>query len=213
MPKADLLLPIIAVLGVYFLRNVMAARRGVHNLQSLNARSPSRDRAFLARLFDRVLAGRTAAVVCDIGGAGQITAASDLVGRIAAVIEVNDPETVPGAIPEVAFHALARTDIDVVTAFGVLMYLDEAHLARYLASAHARLRPDGWLVIADPQYGSGLARSFWSMATSWLLRTRIDYKSLDAVARIARRCGFALVNQQAWSDDWYVALFRKTSNS
>ncbi len=195
-----------------FLRNRFAARRGVHNSHSFNARSPSRDRAFLVRLFDRLFADRPAgappAVLCDIGGAGQITPASDPHGRLGAVIEVNDPACVPGAISEAAFHALSRADLDVVTAFGVGMYLDEGQLARYFASARARLRPDGWLVIADPEYGSGVARSLWSMATSWLLATRIDYKPLDAVARIAGRCGFELAHRQTYAEDWYVAVFR-----
>ena len=201
-----------AVVLATALRNRAAARRGVHNLPSLNARSPSRDRAFLARLFDRVLADRKAgapsAVLCDIGGAGQITPDSDPRGRIGEVIEVNDPEAVPGAISEAAFHALARADIDVVTVFGVGMYLDAGHLARYFASARARLRPEGCLVMADPEYGSGLARSLWSMATSWLLATRIDYKPLEEIARIARRNGFELVHREVYADDWYVAVFR-----
>lgn len=200
------------IVAANFLRNRFAARRGVHNAHAFNARSPSRDRAFLVRLFDRLFADRPAgappAVLCDIGGAGQITPASDPRGRLGAVIEVNDPASVSGAISEAAFHTLARTDIDVVTAFGVGMYLDEGQLARYFASARARLRPDGWLVVADPEYGSGVARSLWSMATSWLLRTQIDYKPLDQVARIAGRCGFMLVHRQTYAEDWYVAMFR-----
>ena len=193
-------------------RNGFAGRPGADNAQVLNSRSPSRDRAFLARLFDRLLAGRPdgshPAVVCDIGGAGQISTASDPHGRIGTVIEVNDPAAVPGAIPEAAFHAGNRNDLDVVTLFGVCMYLDEAHLTRYFVSARARLRPDGWLVIADPEYSSGLSRSLRSMATAWLLATPIDYKPLTVVARIAGRCGFELVQRQTHAGDWYVALFR-----
>ena len=212
MPKTILTTAAIAVVVIQLLRNRYAARHGVHNSHAVNARSPSRDRAFLARLLDRVLADRPAgaapAVLCDIGGAGQITAASDPRGRIGEVIEVNDPATVPGAISEAEFHALARTDFDVVTAFGVGMYLDEDQFGRYFASVRAKLRPEGVLVIADPEYGSGVARSLWSMATSWLLATRIDYKALDAVARIAKRHGFLLVHREAYSEDWYVAMFR-----
>jgi SAM-dependent methyltransferase len=194
------------------LRNLFAAHPGADTAPALNARSPSRDRRFLARLFEVLFAARPAgappAVLCDIGGAGQITPASDPRGRIGTVIEVNDPASVSGAIPEAAFHALARTDLDVVTLFGVGMYLDEAHLARYFASVRGKLRPDGWLVVADPEYGSGLERSVRSMATAWLLATPIDYKPLEVVARIARRSGFELVQQQTHVGDWYVALFR-----
>ena len=192
------------------LRQQYAAWPGADTAQALNSRSPSRDRAFLARLFDRVLEGRApgSAVVCDIGGAGQITPGSDPRGRIGTVIDVNDPTAVPGAIAEAAFHALPRTDLDLVTMVGTAMYLDEAHLARYFASARAKLKADGWLVVADPQYGSGLARSLRSMATGWLLATRIDYKPLRQVAPIAERNGFHLAEVQAHSGDWYVAMFR-----
>ncbi len=203
-----------AALVVTAWRNNFAAHPGADNEQVLNSRSPSRSSAFLARLFDRVLADRPAgappAVLCDIGGAGQITPASDPGGRIGTVIQVNDPEGVPGAIPEAAFHALARTDLDLVTFFGVCMYLDEAHLGRYFASIRAKLRPDGWLVIADPEYGSGLERSLRSMATAWLLATPIDYKPMAAVARIAAQNGFELVHRQTHAGDWYVAFFRPT---
>ena len=147
-------------------------------------------------------------MLCDIGGAGQITPASDPRGRIGTVIEVNDPAAVPGAIPEAAFHAQARADLDLVTLVGVCMYLDEDHLARYFASVRAKLRPDGWLVIADPEYGSGLERSLRSMAIGWLLATRIDFKPLHAVAPIARRAGFELVLRESRPGAWYVAYFR-----
>ena len=106
-------------------RNHCVARRGADHTALLNTRSPSRDPAFLARLFDLTLEGKSASVLCDIGGAGQITPAADRRGRIGTVIEVNDPAAVPGAIPEAAFHARARADLDLVTLFGVCMYLDE----------------------------------------------------------------------------------------
>ncbi len=206
--------PLIAValgaIALDALRRLFAAWPGADTVPVLNSRSPSRDRAFLARLFDRVLEGRPpgGAVVCDIGGAGQISPGSDPNGRIGTVIEVNDPTAVPGAIPEAAFHALQRTDLDLVTLFGVAMYLDEAQLARYFATARAKLRPGGWLVIGDPEYGSGLERSLRSMAIGWLLATRIDFKPFRQVAPIAQRCGFRLAERQAHGRDWYVAMFR-----
>jgi hypothetical protein len=131
--------PLIAIalgaIALDALRRLFAAWPGADNVWALNSRSPSRDAAFLARLFDRTLQGRPpgGAVVCDIGGAGQITPASDPAGRIGTVIEVNDPAAVPGAIPEAAFHALQRTDLDLVTLFGVAVYLDETQLTRYFA--------------------------------------------------------------------------------
>ena len=200
-------------LGAFVLdvaRRGFAAWPGADTASVLNARSPSRDPAFLAGLFDLALAGKApgSAVVCDVGGAGQITPAADPGGRIGEAIDVNDPKAVPGAISEAAFHALARTDFDLVTMVGTAMYLDEAHLARYFASIRTKLRPGGWLVVADPQYGSGLERSLRSMATGWLLATRIDYKPFAQVAPIAQCCGFSLVARQAHARDWYVAMFR-----
>ncbi len=191
-------------------RNYFVSRPGADHAPALNTRSPSRDPAFLAHLFDQVLAERPAgaAAVCDIGGAGQITQASDPRGRIGTVIEVNDPEAVPTAMTEAAFHAMPGRDLDLVTFFGTCMYLDEDHLARYFASVRAKLRPEGWLVIADPEYGSGLERSLRSMAIGWLLATRIDFKPLHTVAAIVRRAGFELVQRESRKGRWYVAYFR-----
>lgn len=121
----------------------------------------------------------------------------------------NDTVAVPGAISEPAFHALKRTDLDLVAMSGVAMYLDEARLARYYCtSARAKLRPGGWPVIGDPEYGSGLERSQRSMAIGWLLATRIDFKPFRQVAPIVQRCGFRLAERQAHGRDWYVAMFR-----
>ena len=200
----------LAAIALDTARRLFAAWPGADTVPVLNSRSPSRDPAFLAGLFDHVLEGRPpgGAVVCDIGGAGQIRPASDPRGRIGTVIEVNDPVAVPGAIPEATFHALQRTDLDLVTMVGVAMYLDEAQLARYFASVRSKLRPGGWLVIADPEYGSGLERSLRSMAIGWLLATRIDFKPFRQVAPIAERCGFRLARRGTHSGDWYVAMFQ-----
>jgi SAM-dependent methyltransferase len=200
----------LGVIALDALRRLFAAWPGADNVWALNARSPGRDAGFLVRLFDRVLVGCPpgGAVVCDIGGAGQITQAADPGGRIGTVIEVNDPAAVPGAIPEAAFHALPRTDLDLVTMFGVAVYLDEAQLARYFTSARSKLRPGGWLVIGDPEYRSGLERSLRSVAIGWLLAARIDFKPLCQVAPVAEHCGFRLAERQVHAGDWYVAMFR-----
>lgn len=103
------------------------------------------------------------------------------------------------------FFHLPPASFDVVTMWHVLEHVHELHA--YMEQLKQVLKPDGWLVIAVPNYTSGDAQRYGKTWAAYDVPRHLYHFSPQSVKRLAEQHGLSVNDiRPMWFDSFYVSM-------